>query len=69
VADAADKVRERRARRALARQGYRLSKTRRRDTRAVDYGTYAILPASGRGQSVASGLSLDRVERWVDGER
>jgi hypothetical protein len=63
------KIREQRARRALKRQSYTLVKTRRRDTRAVDYGTYAILPALGRGPAVAAGLSLDRVERWIDGER
>jgi hypothetical protein len=66
--DQSVKIREQRARRALSRQGFRLAKTRRRDTRAVDYGTYAILPASGR-RSVAERLSLDRVERWIDGER
>jgi hypothetical protein len=68
AADQSVKIRENAARRRLQRQGFRLVKTRRRDTRAVDYGTYAIVPAGGR-RSVADGLSLDRVERWIDGER
>ena len=41
-----DKVRENKARRAAARQGFRLVKSRRRDARATDYGLYALLDAN-----------------------
>ena len=37
------KVREDRLRRAAERQGYRLCKNPRRDTRATDYGSYMIV--------------------------
>jgi hypothetical protein len=37
-----EKVRENRLRRAAERQGLTLSKSRRRDPRAKDYGTYQL---------------------------
>ncbi len=64
------KVRENRLRRVAARQGCVLMKSRRRDRRALDYGTYVLAdartnalvasdPASG------GGLSLDQVETYL----
>ena len=41
------KTRENRLRRAVARQGFRLTKSRRRDPFALDYGRYAILDEGG----------------------
>jgi len=62
-----DKVRENRLRRAAQRQSLTLVKSRRRDERATDYGTYMLLDTQTSGV-VASGLqsgyglTLDEVE-------
>jgi hypothetical protein len=40
-----DKVRENRLRRMAERQGYILRKSRRRDPRAIDYGTWYLIDA------------------------
>lgn len=64
-----DKVRENRLRNAAKRQGLLLSKSRRRDPRALDYDRYMLVGA--RGSIVAGGgpfgfsLSLDEVEQWL----
>jgi hypothetical protein len=62
-----DKIRENRLRRAAARQGLRLVKSRRRDPRAIDYGGFMIVDAHTNG--VVAGelnspqaLDLDQVE-------
>jgi hypothetical protein len=62
------------------RQGLRLEKSRRRDPRALDYGTYALLhgppPAAGGANwrertlvagdpNTGYGLDLDDVESWL----
>lgn len=67
----AEKVRENRLRRMAARQGLVLHKSRRRDPRAVEYGTYMLVDLytdvvvasgnAGRGY----GLTLDEVEEWL----
>jgi hypothetical protein len=60
----AEKVRENRARRAVARQGYRLVKIRRRDRRAIDYGKFLL-----RRLGVATDgrpLTLEQVEAWIE---
>lgn len=44
----AEKVRENRLRRWAEDQGYRLEKSRRRDPRAKDYGTYRLVPEKGK---------------------
>lgn len=69
-----DKVRENRLRRAVARQGCQLVKSRRRDPRALDFERYGItdqatggLVAGGDGFN-GFGLTLDDVERWVNRE-
>lgn len=66
----AEKVRENRLRRAAERQGFQLEKSRRRDPRALDYGTYQIVrKADGelvaQGSQSSYGLSLDDVERFL----
>jgi hypothetical protein len=64
----AQKIRENRLRRMAERQGLRLEKSRRRDKRAYDYGTYQLidpytnaLVASGNQHGY--GLSLDEIEQ------
>jgi len=62
------KVRENRLRRAAGRQGLRLIKSRRRDSRAVDYGRYWI---SGENRALLTseyGVTLDEVEEFLSGE-
>jgi hypothetical protein len=54
-----EKVRENRLRRMAARQGLQLLKSRRRDPRALDYGTYWLVDASG--VEVATG-DVDAIE-------
>jgi hypothetical protein len=68
-----EKVRENRARRAAARQGLVLTKSRRRDPRALDYGVYwvaqATAPGGGwRSEDVISperGMTIDEVEKFL----
>ena len=57
-----ERVRENRLRRMLHRQGFALTKARRRDPLAVDYGLYTI---SGDRGPVADGLTMDEAERWA----
>lgn len=63
-----DKIRENRLRRAAERQGLRLEKSRRRDPRASEYGTYHLVNVqtntlAARGMSGGYGLNLDEIER------
>jgi hypothetical protein len=61
---------ETRLRRMAERQGLRLERCRRRDTRALAYGTYRLADAT-TGNVVASngitgyGLTLDQIERYL----
>ena len=72
-----DKVRENRLRRVAHRQGFRLWRSRRRDTRAIDYGLYAITTQDGgrglihpQGPNSIFALDLDEVEEYlIGGER
>ncbi len=63
-----------RMRRTLDRRGYRLTKSRRRDDRAPDYGLYAIIDTQSNGTVHASApwgihtLTLDDVVEWVEGD-
>jgi hypothetical protein len=71
--DAQEKVRENRLRRVLARQGYSLVKSRRRDTRAYDYGGYMITDAMtgaivAGSHPIAFNFNLDDVETWAKGD-
>lgn len=62
-----DKVRENRLRRVAERRGYRLTKSRRRDPRAIDYGKYWITDVkTGSPLTSAGGLSLDEIEAWIE---
>ncbi len=64
------KVYENRVRRMAERQGLQLQKSRRRDPRAYDYGTYQLVDVQANGivaHAGASGygLSLDEVEDYL----
>ncbi|MFE0532042.1 hypothetical protein ACFW0V_31015 [Micromonospora parva] len=72
TADSATKVRENRLRRAARRQGLTLEKSRSRDPKALDFGTYHLRDESGKviakgGTRAAYGLSLDQVEEQLTG--
>src|SRR5260370_14547622 len=72
--DNTTKVREDRVRRILARQGYHLTKSNRRDPRAWDYGIYTAthILANGTDSGVVARYfpSLDDAEKWaLDGDR
>jgi hypothetical protein len=58
----AEKVRENRLRRWAEDQGYKLEKSRRRDPRAKDYGTFTLTPAKGKPRVFAS---IDEVEAFL----
>lgn len=62
-----EKTRENRLRAAVARQGFKLSRSRRRDPRAVDYGRYYVTEPT-RNVVEAELTDLDAVERWVNRE-
>jgi hypothetical protein len=64
--DNTEKVRENRVRRAIARRGFQLVKTRRRDPNAWDYGTYMINDPRINGVVSNGVLTLDEVEDWLD---
>jgi hypothetical protein len=62
-----EKLKERRLRRVVARQGHRLRKQRRLDVSAYDYGRYRIFGPVGQlaaGDEIF-GMTLDEVEDWV----
>ncbi len=65
-----EKVRENRLRRAAARQRLVLKKSRRRDPRAPDYGTYMLVDQNNAlvtgDQNYGYGLSLDEIERALN---
>ena len=58
-----DKTRTTRARRRAVLQGIQLSKSRRRDARALDYGWTLDDP---RRDVHRQGLTLDQVEHYLD---
>ena len=65
-----EKIRENRLRRMAQRQGLVLSRSRRRDPRALDFGTYMLLSAKtsavvAQGVESGYGLSLDDVEQQL----
>lgn len=69
----AEKVRENRLRRMADRQGLRLEKSRRRDPRALDYGTYRLVNAQtgtveSWGDSSLYGMTLDDIEKQLTGD-
>lgn len=64
-----EKVRENRLRRAAARQGLALAKSRRRDPRALDFGLYWLTDQDGAFVTPESGTDLDEIERYLTGQR
>jgi len=63
---------ENRLRRVLARRGYRLEKSRRRDQQAIDYGGYMIIETSTNSAILGASphpysATLDEVSKWVAG--
>jgi hypothetical protein len=61
-----EKVRENRLRRMAERQGLRLVKSRRRDPRAIDYGTYMLVNAEINGVVAITTRLLVRGARLLD---
>lgn len=62
--DTAEKVRENRLRRMAERQGKLLRKSRRRDPRAIDFGTWSLVDPQ-HNVLLAQSDDLDQVERWL----
>jgi hypothetical protein len=62
------KVRENRVRRAAARQGLVLHKSRRRDPRAIDFGEYWLMAGRDLVPSTR-GRGLEHIEAYLRGER
>jgi hypothetical protein len=62
-----DKVTENRNRRAAQRQGLRLEKSRRRDTRASDYGRFNVIDADTTAILVQH-LTIDQVADYLNGQ-
>lgn len=70
----AEKVRENRLRRAAERQRLKLEKSRARDRRAVDYGTYRLVDPYNNAVVAAGapgdyGMPLDEIERELNNPR
>ncbi|WP_257541020.1 hypothetical protein [Sphingobium sp. CFD-1] len=68
-----EKVRENRLRRIAERRGMILSKSRRRDPKAIDYGGYMLIDATSNAaimgsDSFAFSASLDDIENWLESE-
>jgi hypothetical protein len=69
--DTQSKIRENRLRRMADRQGLALERSRRRDPRAVDYGTYRLINPQQNALVYPSGLpydygaSLDDIETFL----
>ena len=65
-----EKVYENKMRRAAARQGYRLTKSRRRDPRAVDFGKYWLIDPDMNGLVAGDqfGWTLEEIEQYLSGE-
>lgn len=62
-----DKVRENRLRRMAERQGFTLTKSRRRDPRATDYGKYWLANASTNAlETEERALTLDEIEAYLN---
>jgi hypothetical protein len=66
----AEKIRENRLRRMAERQGLALQKSRRRDPRAVDFGTYMLVDTNSNAVVATVGedgygLTLNAIEAWL----
>jgi hypothetical protein len=64
--ETAEKVREQRNRRAAARQGLKLTRSRRRDPRAIDYARYYLADADTT--AVVTYGTLDEIERYLSAD-
>ena len=60
--DNAEKARENRLRDWAKRQGYELHRSRRRDPRAKDYGTYKLVPQRGKPRDFPD---INAVEKFL----
>ena len=64
-----EKTRENRLRRKIDRMGYQLTKSKRKDPDAVDFGKYVIFEPGTtwavHGNKKRFDLSLDDVEAWI----
>lgn len=65
-----EKARENRLRRAAARQGFGIVKSRRRDSRATDFGGYMLVNVATNyiefgGSPNAFSCSLDEIEKYL----
>lgn len=74
MSDQEHKVAENRLRRAAARQGLRLEKSRARDTRALTYGTYQLTDPNmntlvAGNPSNGYGMTLDQIEAALNEDR
>lgn len=58
-------VRENRLRRMADRQGLFLQKSRRRDPRALDYGTYALIDQKTDKPVAGDRMTIDEVETYL----
>ncbi len=71
MTETVNKVRENRLRRMATRQGLALQKSRRRDPRARDFGTYMLVDPDTNAVVAAGpdghgyGLTLDDIEAWL----
>lgn len=70
MGDGDEKVRENRLRRMAGRQGLGISKSRRRDPRAIDFGGYMLYDLSSKGLILGGGTwaysaSLDDIEEYL----
>jgi hypothetical protein len=65
--DAWSKARENRVRRSAERQGYTLSRSRRRDPKALGYGTYSLTSSHAATASSApdESMTLAEVEAFL----
>lgn len=72
-----DLSREKRLRRAAQRQGLHLTRSSRRDPRALDFGrwwitdasTGALITPAGSTDVARRGLTLEDIEAWLDTPR
>jgi hypothetical protein len=60
------KIMENRLRRMAQRRGMKLVKSRRRDVRALDYGTYMLIDINTNAVVAADLANLETVEAWLD---
>jgi hypothetical protein len=67
-----ERTQEARVRRKAARQALAVQRSRRRDPRAVDYGLYCVVDVRTKavvaGTQEACSMTLDEVERYLDGD-